>query len=202
MAKDSNQIELERQAQERMMKGKDARADRARDQERYAPPKPGCFAHDTPILCPSGWQHISALQEGQEVVSISRADEITTRHVLKRIEAGVRRIWNVELDGTSLPLRVTWGHPFRTSAGWAPTWRLAKIGHVMSFDRGSIAERRVLRVQRTSEFAPVFNLVTSIDNTFIANGAIVHNFGVLRQLRSALSNLGLPETTGVPALGV
>jgi hypothetical protein len=213
MPKDANEIEMERQRSRMIGKGAthseihnpnkvsifnmtgktEHERQAALNNEWWAPKqKPaqsrpgGCFAASTPILTPSGWTTIDSLTPGEDVLSFcSDRNTLAQRSILRVKVTANKRIWKVETDVAQCPIRTTCGHPFLTNRGWLWTWRLREGDTLLSVNEdGRIVPNTVRWVARTNDIEQVYNLITSIDHTFVVRGAIVHNFAVFRSIRA------------------
>ncbi|RYG79469.1 hypothetical protein EON77_09075, partial [bacterium] len=86
-----------------------------------------------------------------------------------------KELVSVWIDGAETPVRATTGHPFFTrDRGWVDASELVE-GEPLVGPGGDV--RRVSRVARSGEEAPVYNLVVERDHTYFAGDApvLVHN---------------------------
>ncbi len=87
----------------------------------------------------------------------------------------------------SRPNRVSWCHPFLTASGYKMTWQLKQNDELLVLDRfGKVVSERIRNINRTKHRERLVNLITRETHTYIVDGAIVHNFSVLKGLRSFL----------------
>lgn len=140
-----------------------------------------CFVGSTPILTPEGWQPISDLGEGDQVISYDQSTGTTTfRCIEKRKDHKPAIVWELHLMQRNEPICTTRAHSFLTQRGWQRTSRL-RTGDTMITVGGDVVT--VASVDKTGRAEPVFNLITEGEHTYIAQGCIAHNFTYLRHIR-------------------
>jgi Pretoxin HINT domain len=147
----------------------------------YGRPGETCFAGSTLILTPDGWQPILDLRRGSQVVSYDRLTGKTSVRQVKQVKDHKPEIiWEIHFTQTKRPICTTKSHSFLTNRGWRTTRQL-RSGDVMTTVGGR--EAVVASVIATSRAEPVFNLLTGVEHTFVAEGCVVHNFTYFRNLR-------------------
>ncbi|NEQ47186.1 MAG: hypothetical protein F6K00_28050 [Leptolyngbya sp. SIOISBB] len=134
----------------------------------------GCFAGDTPILTPAGYQPISQLQQGSQVIgySLSRhQSEIGTVGTVQEVAATEYYVINDAI-------KVTGTHPFYvlTPEGIKQVEvRQLKIGDQLL---GKESNLRISSLQYVGEPITVYNLISVMPNyNFYAGDFLVHNKG-------------------------
>lgn len=143
--------------------------------------KKTCFVGSTPILTPDGWRPISELRQGDPVVSYDETAGTSSVRQVKRLrEHKPVNIWEVHLVEHEGPISTTRSHTFLTNRGWRRTSQL-RPGDVMTTVAGH--EAVVASVVETGRVAPVFNLLTEVEHTFVAHGCVAHNFTYFRRVR-------------------
>lgn len=149
-----------------------------------------CFSGSSPVLTPTGWRHISNLQPGDFVLSLSlprltlEVETVTRRH-----DHPIAQIWEIHIAGTSSPISTTRHHPFLTHQGWVSACQL-KPGQIL-IDMGSCSkmDQRVRTAVKTERFEPVHNLITTGSHTYVVSGFVVHNFVFARGIRTFLNQI-------------
>ncbi len=144
----------------------------------------GCFPASTRVLTPSGWRYISAMVAGDQIVSF-KCSSLTPRiqTVTKRLDHGIARLWELRTTAGSVPIRSTANHSYLTTRGWIQLQNLEAGDDLVGLNLDGSIKSKVISTSETSLFEPVFNLHTTGDHNFVAEGYIVHNFTRLRQLR-------------------
>jgi hypothetical protein len=93
------------------------------------------------------------------------------------------QLWEIVTDGSSTPITTTRHHLFLTQRGWMQARRLRRGDELQT---ANSLRSQVVEVRKTEVLAPVHNLITEGEHTFIADGCIVHNFAYCRALRTWL----------------
>jgi hypothetical protein len=141
----------------------------------------GCFTSETLVLTPSGWARIGAITRNQFVMTYDEGTGVlSARRVIERCDYDRRAIWALALDGRDKAISTTGSHSFLTSRGWRAANKL-RTGDVVRDNHGSW--QTVTSCRKTDRIAPVHNLVTEGNHTFIAEGCVVHNFTYFRMVR-------------------
>ncbi|MGO9058021.1 MAG: hypothetical protein ACLQU2_11655 [Candidatus Binataceae bacterium] len=110
-----------------------------------------------------------------------------SRSVKKVIFYGRSPITHLDLsDGSTV--RVTDHHTILTPKGWKKVGSLREGDYLTSGD-GEARQARVLRIRRTGEIVPVYNLHCEGEYNFVADGVIAHCFTTLRAPRVALNRI-------------
>lgn len=151
----------------------------------------GCFTLDTPILTPTGWQALGKIEPDHEILSYDPGSErVISRPVTAVKHYGLRRLWLLQTRNHAKPIKSTWSHPFMTSRGWKWTCalRLGDEFHEYS-ENGDIQLNVIESITPSDHYEPVCNLITFKQHNYFVQGALVHNFGYMRGLRSILSDL-------------
>jgi pretoxin HINT domain-containing protein len=126
---------------------------------------------------------IAKLQIGDPVISYqSSTGQMRVRRVTKRVDHAPTQIWEVNIQGTAIPVSTTECHPFLTRRGWVFASRLKPGDELISIGRSG--HQCVASACRTDRVEPVHNLFTTGEHTFVVQGYVVHNFAYLRNLRS------------------
>tara|TARA_B100002003_G_scaffold78288_1_gene73241 strand:- start:392 stop:1141 length:750 start_codon:yes stop_codon:yes gene_type:complete len=138
-----------------------------------------CFPATARVLTPTGTSRIADIKRGDMVVSYRPDGTSTIRPVTRKLKHGNSSIFRVALDdGTNL--RVTSNHTVLTSRGWLRINKLIKGDHLVQTD-GIVSVVGVLLEQIPE---PVYNIYTAGEHTFVVDGVVVHNFTILRMLRT------------------
>jgi hypothetical protein len=160
---------------------------------RVGPPHPfqresrGCFPGNAKIMTSDGYVLLNSLRVG-DVITSWQEDTRTwvNRRVKKIISYGLARVTHLDLsDGTTV--RVTDHHTIHTSKGWRKISSLKEQDCITSGRKWR--EVRVLRIRRTAERVPVYNLHCEGEYNFVADGVIAHSFSTLRVPRVALNRI-------------
>lgn len=178
--------DAEKREREKQEENERQRRQREKDQERKQQQakqsgKPTCFVGSTPILTPDGWQPISNLKQGDQVISYDKsAGTTTTRHIQMRRDHKPTIIWEVYFTQRKEPICTTKSHSFLTNRGWKRTSQL-RSGDILTTVGGEQAV--VASIAATNRAEPVFNLITEGECTFVVQGCVVHNFTYFRNVR-------------------
>ncbi len=150
-----------------------------------------CFSGGTPVLTANAvWTAISDVQSGDDVLTLGQAGEMVTAPVKKRVCYSTGRIWKITTELNSHPIKTTAWHAFATSSGRCSAWRLRAGMCLLHADgTGKLAHDRVISVERTALFEPVYNLIVSNEFSFIAQGVLAYSFGVLGKERERFHKL-------------
>jgi hypothetical protein len=149
------------------------------------PPVHACFPGDALIQTPTRSRRITTLAPGDQVLSYCASSRrFTAQHVTRLLTHPEATIWEVRFSTRSEPLRTTGYHTFLTERGWVRTDRL-RADDCMVSDSVS-GNQRILSVAATPAVEPVYNLVTTGDHTFIADGIVAHNFTFARAARTVV----------------
>lgn len=144
----------------------------------------GCFPGSTRVLTPDGWRYISAMCAGEQIVSFQCSSLMpSVQTVTKRLDHGIARLWELKTTVGSAPTKSTANHSYLTTRGWAQLQHLKAGDELVGLNSNGRVKSTVISTSETSQFEPVFNLHTTGEHNFIADGYIVHNFTRLRQLR-------------------
>jgi len=137
----------------------------------------GCFLPETQILMADGTEvPIRSVQPGDKVLAFTREGALVHTQVRSIVHAESDRY--VILQTERATLRVTEDHPFYVGAGAFKTLALLKAGDkVMAWNGRSLAEQKIVSVQKVRERVQVSNLQTDSPNTFFAEQLAVHNKG-------------------------
>ena len=118
------------------------------------------------------------------MVSYRPDGTLVLRPVTRKWVHGYHKITRVRMSNGKV-LRSTANHTVLTSQGWR-TVEALRVGDVLG-QRDSMGV--VDRIELEDEPVPVYNLYTAGEHTFIVDGVVVHNFTVLRVLRTCLHRL-------------
>ncbi|MEM6942296.1 MAG: Hint domain-containing protein [Pseudomonadota bacterium] len=141
----------------------------------------GCFPGHTPILTPAGLVEIQYLQVGDPVISWNNKLFLREEAViLKFISHSPRQIYLITLSNGAT-IETTGVHSFLTDRGWMRA-DLLKCGDSIKDENGNL--QRVLQAELSQNCEPVFNLITTGQNNYIARGLVAHNFTYFRRLKS------------------
>lgn len=146
----------------------------------------GCFSLRTRVLAAHGWVAIGSVKRGDAVASFdSSAQKIEFCDVKKVKRYAQRRIWLIHTMETSKPIETTWSHSFLTDRGWVWAYKLNSSDYLTRVDDNYSASRNGVRaIERSGAIEDVVNLSTSGPSTYIVEGSVVHNYSVLRNIRS------------------
>ena len=146
----------------------------------------GCFPAMTRVRTPQGWQAMGAITVGDTVLSYDAESGLTrARIVTKKLEHSPRTLWSIELSLSTSPILTTKTHRFLTQRGWIQTGQLRQGDHVVMVNERFAAEVHEVRsVQMLPQQERVYNLYTAGEHTYLVEGCVVHNFSVLRSLRT------------------
>lgn len=161
----------------------------------------GCFVPETLVLTPSGWTQISEIQAGKNVLSYDLQNKILeTKIVIAKRKYSRRAIWSIQSECSKKAIKTTKLHPFMTQNGWKSAAQLEPGDYLTDIDQNGLPiKNRVLSIDETDECVDVFNLITYGHHNFIVKGALVHNFGGFKGLRSALSDIIFELRTSILA---
>lgn len=149
-----------------------------------------CFPASTLILTPNGMRKISTMQAGDQVISFAQ-DRLTPRvsTVTKRLDHAKTVIWEIGTTYRSTPIRCTAIHAYLTNRGWVQARHLCIGDELIGASAHGKAPHRVTKISEGASLELVYNLHTSSDHTFVADGFVVHNFSHFRMLRTVWHQL-------------
>lgn len=150
----------------------------------------GCFVAGTKVLSPSGWKSIEDFSNGEKVLSFDgKSTSLNPQNVLyKKIHEQIE-IWKVETKSSLTAICTTSNHNFCTDKGWKKTSKLKSGDLLIAADvKGNIYLNEVVSVEKTRDYAKVYNLVVDGPNTFVVEGSVVHSFSYFRMLRGLWVN--------------
>ena len=148
---------------------------------KYAEYTDSCFASGTMVLTPSGDLPIELVASGDSVFAYdSKAHQLVSRRVLSRKKHKATRIWQIQSDSGAI-VSTTPNHHFLSTRGWTSTKNL-QPGEELTRAVGPVT--RVVSVLRTDRFEPVYNLIVEKENTFVAQGNVVHCFASFKFLQA------------------
>ena len=146
-----------------------------------------CFSGDTLVLMGDGtYRPIKDIRVGDEVFTHKGRKRAVLRNASRPLKSS-EKVYEVEVEGFQLPLKVTDSHPFYTLRGnewkWVEVkdfmdreWFLAPCienRQTYSQDEGQL---KGLKGRTLIEFdQPVWDLTVEEDHSFIAHGVAVHN---------------------------
>lgn len=138
-----------------------------------------CFPATARVSTPTGTKPIVDLKPGDMVTSYRSDGTTTTQPITHKLEHGNSPICCVVLnDGTNL--RVTSNHTVLTNRGWLRVNKLHQ-GDCIIQPHGNAG---VIKVSQEQIQEPVYNIYTAGEHTFVVDGVVVHNFTILRVLRT------------------
>ena len=143
----------------------------------YARGGGGCFLPDSPVLKPDGTEiRISAVQPGDKLLAFTPEGRLVNAEVRNIIRHEVDEYLLLKTDRQTV--RVTRDHPFYVGNGTYKTLEALKVGDTLvAWDGQSLAEQRIVSLEKIRERVPVYNLQTDQPNTFFAGRLAVHNKG-------------------------
>ncbi|MBX3328250.1 MAG: Hint domain-containing protein [Nitrospira sp.] len=146
----------------------------------------GCFPATARVRTPQGWQEMGAITVGDTVLSYdAESGRTRARTVTKKLEYSPRTLWSIELSLSTSPILTTKTHRFLTQRGWIQAGKLRQGDHVVMVNETFATDVQEVRsVQRLPKQEKVYNLYTAGEHTYVVEGCVVHNFSVLRQLRT------------------
>lgn len=148
----------------------------------------GCFPGDAKIVTPNGLVQLDSLRAGDLVTSWQESTRTwVSRSVKKIISYGLAAITHLDLSDGSI-VRVTDHHTIHTLKGWRRVGSLRE-GDCITSGCGELSGVRVLRIRRTGERVPVYNLHCEGEFNFVADGVVAHSFTTLRATRVALNRI-------------
>lgn len=146
---------------------------------------PGCFPGSVTISTPDGGKRIDVVKPGQIVIAYDRNRRKLVESVVKKVLVHrAESIYEVIYQNGKEPLRVTRNHTVLTQRGWKTVESLRSTDVLLIVHDNEPMQTRVVDINNTLEKEPVYNLITKGEHTFIAGGVIVHNFTVLRTVRT------------------
>lgn len=213
MARDHNEVEIERQKSAMLNKGYDhneinnpnvrdhfnatgASADHYR-KGGSGGSGGGCFPKGTKIYTPTGLKDIAAIKEGDLVYSKNKnTDILIAKPVLSVQNHSNKKIWKLTLSDGSC-IRTTSVHSFHVGGQWKKASELRAGDQITYSDcNGKLDFKTVQQSYATKEVEDVFNLVIKDNYNFFAEGGFVHSFSYFRNLniflwriRNTISNL-------------
>ncbi len=137
----------------------------------------GCFLPESQILKADGTEMpISSAQPGDKVLAFTTEGRLVRTQVRDVVRTEVEQYIILQTDRVTV--RVTEEHPFYTGRGTFKTLEVLKPGDtIMAWDGQSLAEQKIVSLQKVQDRVPVFNLQTEHPNTFFAGHIAVHNKG-------------------------
>lgn len=144
----------------------------------------GCFPAGTLVQLTSESRPIEHVKTGEQVLSFDvRSKTVYSCRVLRVKKYSPANIISIEFDDNS-SLKTTRTHSFRVGRKWKMAGKLASGDAITFMDaRNNILEKSVTCVLESEKPEVVYNLITEGLHTFLANGAIAHNFTYFRKLR-------------------
>lgn len=141
-----------------------------------------CFPSYTQILTPIGWQDITQLNTGDDVMSLNRQGEIQKRRILRVKEYQPNQIVTVHTDGDSFD--TTRSHSIMTQRGWVTVAQLQAGDVITQMNQRQQFETQVISaVENNGKTEPVFNLIVQGNYTFIVKGCVAHSFTYFKVFR-------------------
>jgi Pretoxin HINT domain/zinc-ribbon domain len=160
-----------------------------------------CFPRDVKILTPTGFRTIDTFAAGDFVLSWNMsARTLVARPVTRLLSHGPARIWTIEFASTRPPLRTTNHHAMLTDRGWVRVDRLRNDDRLVEGLASRHQNTRVVRISKTAEKEPVFNLITAGEHNFIVEGMIAYNFTFLRTVRTLMHRTFVDSIATIPQL--
>lgn len=146
----------------------------------------GCFPATARVRTPQGWQEMGAITVGDTVLSYDARSGLTrARTVTKKLEHSPRTLWSIELSLSTSPILTTKTHRFLTQRGWIQGGKLRQGDQVVMVNQAFATEAHEVRsVRMLPQQERVYNLYTAGEHTYLVEGCVVHNFSVLRSLRT------------------
>jgi hypothetical protein len=146
------------------------------------PSTAGCFPAGTRVLIDGGVQAIETIVPGQFVLAPA-AGSRTLRpcQVLRIKRVASSTLWSVSIAGRDTAISTTANHFFRTGRGWVRTRSLRRHDEIVGAHGGTLV---VASVTNTGSAAPVYNLIVDRACTYVADGCVVHSFGLLPTVRT------------------
>lgn len=135
-----------------------------------------CFVAGTPVITESAIKSIENVEVGDMVLTHKNR----FRKVLKTGGEKYKQIVDVKVQGVSL-IETTSEHPFyvRENFDYVPIWKkaieLVSTDYVGMFISDKIVWLSVISSLLTDKYKEVFNIEVEEDNSYTANGIIVHN---------------------------
>lgn len=178
MAKDHNEVEIERQ--------KSAMVGKGYVKHIASSKKKGCFPAETQVLTPQGWERIADLFEGNLVLSYAPDGRLTPCKVAKRLEHNPCAITTVYTANSGIVFDATEVHAINTTRGWVRISKL-KAGDIILqiTEDGKLSNLTVLSLEDKGRIEPVYNLVEK-NYTFVVQSCIAHSFSYFRKTRVML----------------
>lgn len=140
----------------------------------------GCFPGDCQIATPTGTRAISELAVGDAVLSYdAKTGQTNARLVTAVFNYADRPLLEVCLGSAGRVLKVSPHHSLLTARGWLRVDQLRPRDLLLTA-AGNMREILAINPLRRTT---VFNLHTSGEHTFIADGVVAHNFTFLRDVR-------------------
>lgn len=143
-----------------------------------------CFPAGTRIDTPTGPRDISAMRQGDVVVTVDmNTGARGTERVLKVRTRANHPLWRLTFtDGHRVTSTAI--HSFHVDGVWRKARVIAAGDHISVFDGVGLTSRIVAESIAATDAADVYNLIVSGTFTFIADGAVVHCFTYFRGLRA------------------
>lgn len=142
----------------------------------------GCFPASTRILTPTGRCDIASFKPGDLVLSWDvETSSLVARHVTKVLSHKPTVLVALHFSSDRSPLLVTQFHSILTNRGYIRVGQV-KPGDLL-FD-SNMNTLPVSHIEQTNQKVPVYNLITSGEHNFIAEGLIAHNFTFCRKART------------------
>ena len=162
---------------------------------------PGCFPATARVRTPQGWKEIGTVTVGDTVLSYDAGSGRTqARTVTRNLEYSPRTLWSIELSLSASPILTTRTHRFLTQRGWIQASKLRQGDQVVMVNEEYSTEVHEVRAARmTPQQEKVYNLYTAGEHTYLVEGCVVHNFSVLRQLRTWWHRRFLDPQEAVPS---
>lgn len=140
----------------------------------------GCFSGDCQIATPNGTRAICDFAVGDSVLSYDINSGRTTERLITAVfEFTDNPLLEVVVGNEGRTIRVSPSHSLLTARGWLRADRLQPGNFLVSGSGEALEISAIQPIDR----AKVFNLHTSGEHTFFADGVVAHNFTFLRSVR-------------------
>ena len=207
MAKDPNQVEIERQQCEMRSKGysdneihnpnvMQHHSNTGDNAEQYHNSlnsnkrSKDCLPAGTKVLTPNGWVNIESIAKGDKVLSLGNRGDIREAIVLNLNKFSSSPITIIRTESGIEPIRATKSHSFKTERGWLRVDEIRIGDKIWNVDNNSqIKYRSVADIEHDTSIEPVFNILVEKDYTFVTQGGIAHSFSYFRALRILVNEL-------------
>jgi hypothetical protein len=151
------------------------------------PAPPACFPGTAQVTTPIGRKQIGQLAQGDVILSYTRNGSLVESQVTSVQKYSATSIFSLKL--TDRTIRTTDHHTFLSTRGWLRANQLRVGDQLTCVDKQGRSYQARVEGFSTEPAEPVYNIHTTGEHNFIADGVVAHNFTEFRRLRTLFHRL-------------